>query len=124
MLGTAGKGRGLENAQVTAALENEIKPTKILLNTMSAFEGTVLDQEIQDGRFVPATEKEILQEEYAFLQDLELPDTYFWAIHLLDSVGVEGVLKTHKDRMLAKLGRAIETVNNSAYNRVSRRGTL
>ena len=124
MLGTAGEGRGLENAEATAALENEIKPTKILLNTMSAFEGTVLDKDIRDGRFVPATEKEILQEEYAFLQALELPDTYFWAIHPLDSVGVEGVLKTDKDRMLEKLGRAIETVDNSAYNRVSRRGTL
>ena len=124
MLGTAGKGRGLEAAEATAALENEIKPTKILLNTMSAFERTVLDQDIRDGRFVPATEKEILQEEYAFLQALELPDTYFWAIHPLDSVGVEGVLKTDKDRMLGKLGRAIETVDNSAYNRVSRRGTL
>lgn len=124
MLGTAGKGRGLETAKATAALENEIKPTKILLNTMSAFEGTVLDKNIRDGRFIPATEKEILQEEYAFLQALELPDTYFWAIHPLDSVGVEGVLKTDKDRMLTKLGRAIETVDNSAYNRVSRRGTL
>ena len=124
MMGTAGNGRGLENAKATAALENEIKPTKILLNTMSAFEGTTLDKDIRDGRFVPATEKEILQEEYAFLQALELPDTYFWAIHPLDSVGVEGVLKTHKDRMLEKLGRAIETVDNSAYNRVSRRGTL
>ncbi|HOC34201.1 MAG TPA: radical SAM protein [Ruminococcus flavefaciens] len=124
MLGTAGKGRGLEAAKATAALENEIKPTKILLNTMSAFEGTTLDKDIQDGRFVPATEKEILQEEYAFLQTLELPDTYFWAIHPLDSVGVEGVLKTDKDRMLNKLGRAIETVDNRAYNRVSRRGTL
>ena len=29
-----------------------------------------------------------------------------------------------KDRMLGKLGRAIETVDNSTYNRVSRRGTL
>lgn len=124
MLGTAGKGRGLENAEATAALENEIKPTKILLNTMSAFEGTVLDKDIRDGRFVPATEKEILQEEYALLQALELPDTYFWAIHPLDSVGVEGVLKTDKEIMLEKLGRAIETVDNSAYNRVSRRGTL
>lgn len=124
MLGAAGKGRGLENAKATATLENEIKPTKILLNTMSAFEGTVLDKDIRDGRFIPATEKEILQEEYALLQALELPDTYFWAIHPLDSVGVEGVLKTDKDRMLEKLGRAIETVDNSAYSRVSRRGTL
>lgn len=124
MLGTAGKGRGLQAAKATAELENEIRPTKILINTMSAFEGTALDADIRDGRFTPATEKEILQEEYAFLNALELPDTYFWAIHPLDSVGIEGVLRTDKNRMLQKLGRAIETVDNSAYNRVSRRGTL
>ena len=100
MLGTAGKGRGLETSKVTAALENEIKPAKILLNTMSAFEDTVLDKDIRNGRFVPATEKEILQEEYVFLQAIELPDTYFWAIHPLDSVGIEGILNTDKNRTL------------------------
>ena len=89
-----GKDRGLEVAEVTAALENEIKPAKILVNTMSAFVGTELDDEIKTGEFVPAGEKEILQEEHFFLKGLELPNTYFWAIHPLDSVGVEGILKT------------------------------
>ena len=71
MLGTGGKGRGLEVAEVTAALENELKPAKILVNTMSAFVGTELDDEIKTGEFVPAGEKEILQEEYVFLKGLE-----------------------------------------------------
>lgn len=124
MLGTAGKGRGLEAAEAAAALENEIKPMKILINTMSAFAGTVLDNQIRLGKFVPAGEREILQEEYAFLKALHLPDTYFWAIHPLDSVGIEGMLKTDKERMLATLGRAIETVDETRYNRVSRKGTL
>ena len=124
MLGTAGKGRGLEAAEAAAALENEIKPVKILINTMSAFAGTVLDDEIRTGGFVPAGEREILQEEYTFLKALYLPDTYFWAIHPLDSVGIEGMLKTDKERMLDTLGRAIEMVDETAYNRVSRTGTL
>ena len=52
MLGTAGKGRGMECARATAALENEIRPTKILINTMSAFVGTKLEEEIQTGDFL------------------------------------------------------------------------
>ena len=124
MLGTGGKGRGLEVAEVTAALENELKPAKILVNTMSAFVGTELDDEIKTGEFVPAGEKEILQEEYVFLKGLELPNTYFWAIHPLDSVGVEGNLKTDKTRMLITLERAIETVDETLYKRVSKVGTL
>lgn len=124
MLGTGGKGKGLEVAFVTAALENEIKPSKILVNTMSAFVGTELDEEIKTGKFVPAGEKEILQEEYALLKGLELENTYFWAIHPLDSVGVEGILKTNKARMLVTLERAIETVDETLYKRVSRVGTL
>ena len=47
MLGTAGKGRGIESAKAAAKLENEIKPAKILLTTMSAFVGTILDEEIK-----------------------------------------------------------------------------
>ena len=124
MLWTGGKGGGAEVAKVTAALENGIKPAKILLNTMSAFVGTKLDDEIKTGKFIPAGEKEILQEEYLFLKNLELPNTYFWAIHPLDSVGIEGILKTDKTQMLNTLESSIETVDESLYKRVSRTGTL
>lgn len=124
MLGTAGKGRGLETAKATAALENAIKPVKILVNTMSAFVGTKLDAQIKSRQFIPAGEREILQEEYALLDALSLPDTYFWALHPLDSVSIDGTLKTDKQRMLNILNRAIETVDESAYNRSSRTGTL
>ena len=91
---------------------------------MSAFVETELDDEIKTGEFVPAGEKEILQEEYAFLKGLELPNTYFWAIHPLDSVGIEGNLKTDKTRMLITLEQAIETVDETLYKRVSKVGTL
>ena len=121
MLGTAG---GIESAKATAELENEIKPSKILLNTMSAVVGTVLDEEIKSQKFIPAGEKEILLEEKIFLENLELPDTYFWAVHPLDAVGIEGILKVKKAQMLAKLSRAIETIDEKNYNRISRTGTL
>lgn len=124
MLGTAGKGRGMESAAASAALENEIKPHKILINTMSAFAGTKLDQDIADGTFVQSTEKENLEEEREFLSRLNLPDCYFWAVHPLDSVKIEGVLKDHKQQMLDTLSYSITHVDESRINRRARTGTL
>ena len=124
MLGTAGKGRGLECARATAALENEIKPSKILINTMSAFVETKLDEDIRSGAFIPASEKENLEEERELLAGLELPDCYFWALHPLDSVKVDGILKEEKQRMLDALAWSIDYVNENAINRTSRVGTL
>lgn len=124
MLGTAGKGRGLECARASAALENEIKPSKILINTMSAFVGTPLDENIKSGTFIPASEKENLEEEREFLAGLELPNCYFWALHPLDSVKLDGILQEEKKQMLDALTWSIEHVNESAINRTSRVGTL
>lgn len=124
MLGTAGKGRGLACARASAALENEIKPHKILINTMSAFVGTKLDEDVKSGIFMPATEKENLMEEKAFLADLNLPDCYFWAVHPLDSVKVEGWLRDDRQRMLDALTWSIEHVKEDAIQRTSRVGTL
>ncbi len=124
MLGTAGAGRGLECAGATAALENVIKPHKILINTMSAFVGTQLDEDIRTGVFVPASEKENLEEERELLAGLELPDCYFWALHPLDSVKLDGILGESKQRMLDALTQSLEHVNENTINRTSRVGTL
>jgi len=99
MLGTAGKGRGPECARASAKLENEIRPKKILINTMSAFVGTKLDENIKSGTFIPASEKENLEEERGFLAELELPDCYFWALHPLDSVKLDGILREKKQQI-------------------------
>ena len=124
MLGTAGKDRGLDCARATAALENEIKPSKILINTMSAFVGTKLDEEIRTGAFLPASERENLEEEREFLAGLELPDCYFWALHPLDSVKLDGVLGEEKQQMLDALTRSLEHVDENQIRRTSRIGTL
>ncbi len=124
MLGTAGKGRGLECARASATLENEIKPHKILINTMSAFVGTKLDEDIRTGAFIPSSEKENLEEEREFLAGLELPDCYFWALHPLDSVRIDGILREDKQRMLDILTKSICHVDENAINRTSRVGTL
>ena len=124
MLGTGGKGRGLEAAKAIAALENEIKPARLHVNTLTAFAGTPLNDDILAGRFEPAGEREIYQEERALIEAIELPDTYYWAGHRLDSLIVEGMIGEEKEKMLACLDAAIANVDESAFHRVSRNGTM
>lgn len=124
MLGTAGKGRGAESAKAMADLENELHPDKILINTMSAFVGTRLDRDIKAGKFTPATERENLEEERDFLAALNLPDTYFWSLHPLDSVRIDGILREEKEDMLKTLAYAINHADNVNIKRISRTGNL
>jgi len=124
MLGMAGKGRGIECARATADLLNGTRPHKILVNTMSAFKGTQLDDDIRAGAFIPAAEKEDLEEERELISCLDLPDCWFWAKHPLDTIKLEGLLGLHKHRMLNTLERSMGHVSENAINRISRSGTL
>lgn len=121
MLGAAGKGRGIENALASATLLNDIKPTSILINTMTAFEGTALAEDIQRGKFTPAGETEILTEEKILIENLDLPDTYFWAAHSLDSVRIAGNLKSRRQEMIEILDEAIENMDEELFNKTFKR---
>ena len=103
-------------AGVATLLENEIRPHKMLINTMTAFAGTPLDEDIRNGSFIPAGEKENLVEERELLSRLELPDAYFWAVHPLDSVKIEGWIGHDRDRMLNALDWSISHVDDSTPN--------
>ena len=124
MTGAAGKGRGEENALATAELINDIKPAMVLLTTMSAFPGTELDADVKAGRFIPAGEKEILTEEKIFLEHLNLPSTYFWAAHVLDSVRIAGFIGKSRPMMLARLQYAIDNIDEELFNKTFRREHL
>ena len=124
MTGTGGKGRGEESAIATAELMNEIKPSMMLLTTMSAFPGTELDADIKAGRFTPAGEKEILTEEKIFLERLNLPSTYFWAAHSLDSVRIAGFIGKSRQAMLDRLQYAIDNIDEELFNKTFQRKHL
>ena len=121
MLGTAGKGRGLESARATAALENELKPSKILINTMSAFVGTQLDEDIKTGAFIPASEKRESGRGTGVPCRAGASRLLFLGA---PSVKVDGILRNEKQRMLDALAWSIDHVNENAINRTSRVGTL
>ena len=61
--------RGLECARASAALENEIRPHMILINTMSAFVGTRLDEEIKSGVARLQAENKELRDKLALAEE-------------------------------------------------------
>ena len=124
MLGAAGKGRGIESARAAADLENAVKPHKILMTTMTAYVGTKLDNDIAAGVFVPAGETENLREERELVACLDLPGREFWAAHPLDVVPLRGILGPDTQDMLDDLDYAIEMIDETAVNRVARRGSM
>ena len=107
-----------------ADLENELRPDKILINTLSAFVGTRLDRAIKEGKFIQASERENLEEERDFLAALNLPDTYFWSLHPLDSVRIDGILREEKEEMIKTLDDAIDHADYCNIKRISRTGNL
>jgi radical SAM superfamily enzyme YgiQ (UPF0313 family) len=123
MLGAAGKGCGKENAIASAGLLNETKPKMILINSMSIFPETNLYADVQSGTFVPAGEKEMLEEERMFIDKLELPDTFFWAAHALDAVRFQGYLGKDKAAMLGMLDEAIDKMDEERFTKAFGRET-
>ena len=139
MTGVAGAGRGLENAQATAAFLNETRPVYVCNFSMGVGPLTELGLMEEDGLFTRANVLECLEEERELLRLLDL-EARFEGFHFeydrsqVDCATFEGSVPefndcisswTHtfgnlpadRDRLIAKLDKAIEdarTANTSA----------
>lgn len=121
MLGVAGHGRGEENAKATAALLNQLKPSMILLASMTINEDMDLQKDVDAGTFTLASEMEMLAEEKALLEHINLPDAYFWAAHNLDVVSLQGWLGDKQEDMIAELDHALSTLTDEIIETKFRR---
>ena len=123
MFGCGGTGNAERAAAANASFENETKPTQTLCTTLTSYAGTKLEEDIQSGAFVPATEKEILQEERLLVEQLDIP-VYFWATHPLDAVRTEGELPQERDLGLQDLDEGMKLIEGADIKRTGRTGTL
>ena len=124
MPGAAGRGKLLVEAEATARLENAVKPDMVILTTMSIFPGTELEKAVKEGNFEVAPESEVLTAEKRFIELLDIPETYLWAAHSLDSTRIAGLLGDHKDEMLATLQHSIDTIDDEVFSKTFRRDHL
>lgn len=125
MPGLAGSGRGEEAGRAAARLANATKPFLVIPTTVGIFEGTELYDQVQRGEFVEAGERENLAEQRAFLQEADLPGSFYWSAHALNSVPFAGQLNEEgRERMIARINDALEHADDAALGRAVRRASL
>jgi radical SAM superfamily enzyme YgiQ (UPF0313 family) len=124
MLGVAGIGNGLENARLTADFLNQTRPSLIWVGTLAIFEGTALHTDMKQGTFIPATELEILEEEKALIDAIELENVRFYGVHPTNSVRVSGWLPQDKLKMVAAIDEGIKKFGEKTLATVFARTSL
>lgn len=124
MPGLGGKGRGVESGIANAKLLNVIKPGVILFTTLAVFPETQLQEDEQAGRFTQAGEKEIILEQKIMLENLNLPNTYLWANHVLNSSPIAGLLCRDREKMIESLEYSMEHLDEEKFAETFRRDRL
>lgn len=114
MTGIAGKGRSKENAEATAAFFNRTRPERIINFSLFLHHSAPLFQDYESGSFHPADELENLKEERLLLSLIDDIPVSYDGFHDRIEVRIRGSLPEDRDRMLARLDRAIETYSGMA----------
>ncbi len=124
MLGVAGQGRGIENAEATARFINKAGASLIWFGTLGLFEGSPMSKAVKAGEFLPATEREIIEEEIRVLELLEVEGVPFYGIHPTNTSSVQGMLQQDKEEMINKLKHYLTTEDADFLDSAMARDTL
>lgn len=108
MTGLAGRGRGQENARALAAFFNETRPDRIVNFSLFLEKTAPLRREVEAGLFTPADEVENLREAYQLIELMEPETLIYDGFHDYLGLRVWGELPRDRQKLLARLSRAIE----------------
>ena len=103
IFGSAGAGKGMENAEATAAFLNETKPYLIFTGAVHADPGCPLYDDIKTGAFSEGTFGEYLDEEERFLSLLDLEGCYYFGLHPSNVVQLQGWLNRDREKLIQSL---------------------
>lgn len=112
MLGTGGKGMGIQTAIDTAKLLNKVKPIAAGYTTMGLFPGTQIAKDAKKGNFVSASEREVIEE---LIKVIELVDVKGMVIeneHNLNMIMTKGILPRDRKKMLASLRYSLDETHD------------
>lgn len=105
MLGLGGRDMWREHALETARVLNEINPDYIRFRTLTIQPRMELAKDVAEGRFVRATDEEIVAEEKLFLENLDVTSTIA-SDHIINLLpDVEGKLPDDREKMLGVIER-------------------
>lgn len=113
MLGVAGRNNFKENVIETADLINHYPPKMFLTISTAVQPGTPLFEMVSDGEFVEATEREMLEEQIMFLENLDLSsDTMYFAGHPYNIATINGYFGD-KGEMILKIKEIIAQLDET-----------
>ncbi len=119
MTGLAGRGNGYRNAVNSARLFSRLNPYFISVSSLTLFPGTELYRMAQEGKFVPAGEKERLQELQVFIRNLQVR-THLFANTGSNYYPVTAYLPKEREAVIRELQYVIDTGSEeemAAYRR-------
>lgn len=119
MTGLAGKGAGRRNAVNSAELFSRLNPYFISVDSLTLFSNTELYRMAQAGEFVPAGEKERLEELRTFIRNLQIR-THLFANSVSNFYPVTAYLPKERESVASELQYIMETVSEeemAAYRR-------
>jgi radical SAM superfamily enzyme YgiQ (UPF0313 family) len=109
--GLGGMGKGVQNAEKSAQVLNQIHPTYMFLTNVSILPGTELYEEMKAGDFEEASERERLQEIRALIANMDNQITVDTA-NASSSVYFRADLPEERDALVAELDEFIENFSS------------
>lgn len=113
MLGVAGRGNYRSNASETINLLNRFKPHMVLPMSTSVHDNTPLKEMCDSQEFIVASEREMLNEELLYLENLEMDDDcMYFSGHIYNLSRISQSFK-YQDEMVQKLKERIEEIDKA-----------
>lgn len=106
--GLGGHSKGIQNALNSAKVLNQIHPSYMILTNVSVLPGTELYQEMQEGKFKEASEKERIQEIRTLVANMNNKITID-SITAASSIYFKASLPEDKQALVTELDKMIET---------------
>lgn len=109
MTGLAGHGNGQRNAINSAQIFNRLNPYFISVDSLTLFPGTKLYQLAQEGKFIPAGERERLEELQTFVRSLQIR-THLLANSVSNFVPLTADLPREREKIIRELQDVLDVV--------------
>lgn len=116
MTGLAGKGNGYRNAVNSAKLFSQLNPYFISVDSLTLFPDTELYVMAQRGEFIPAGEKERLEELQVFVSNLQIR-THLLANSVSNYHPLTAYLPYDRQRVVGELQYILDTRNEAEMKR-------
>lgn len=116
MTGLAGKGNGYRNAVNSAKLFSQLNPYFISVDSLTLFPDTELYAMAQRGEFIPADEKERLEELQVFVSNLQIR-THLLANSVSNYHPITAYLPYDRQRVVGELQYILDTRDEAEMKR-------